>query len=357
MLRPLTTQLVGSYSKPDWLICHHNVTTPYRDSTFWRPESSVLEHAKDDASRLAIYDQERAGLDVITDGEQRRQRYDSYFFCFHGVDIEMLGRWSMEDRHMEFIDVEESCRGRLNEALIPRVIGEVGWPGPLVLRDLQFLREHTQQPIKMTVIGPLTAACRMANEYYENEKALGLALAKAINQELRILDEEGVDLIQLDEPDFHFRPDQAKEWGTQVLDVVFDGINASKVVHCCYGYATMGEKKVDSFYGDILEKIAQSIADQVSIEYEQPGHTPDLLEKVKDKTVILGVLNLGSRQIETVDHIVYRIYQALEVIPPDRLHLAPDCGMWFLPRDIAFNKIRNMCLAAKKIRAELGLNA
>jgi|TARA_B100001964_G_scaffold219014_1_gene260718 5-methyltetrahydropteroyltriglutamate--homocysteine methyltransferase len=355
MLRPLTTQLVGSYTKPDWLICHHNVTTPYGDETFWRPESDVLEQAKDDASRLAIFDQERAGLDIITDGEQRRHRYDSYFFRFNGVDNAKLGRWSMKERYMNFIDMDEGFQERVHEAWVPRVVGEIGWPGPMTLSDLQFLRSHTDCSIKMTVIGPLTAACRMVNEHYQNEEALGLALAKAINQELRILDHEGVDLIQLDEPDFHFRPDQAIKWGARALDVAFQDISTTKAVHCCYGYATVGGKRADPIYGGVLETIAQSRADQISIEYEQPRHTAEILEKLEHKVIILGVLNLGSKEIESVEHITHRIYEALEVVSLDRLHLAPDCGMWFVPRDIAFGKIRNMVLAAGHVRARFGV--
>ena len=355
MLRPLTTQLVGSYTKPDWLIRHHNVTTPYGDATFWRPEADVLEQAQDDASRLAIFDQERAGLDIITDGEQRRHRYDSYFFRFSGVDSVKLGRWSMKERYMNFIDMDEVFRERVHDAWVPRVVGEIGWPGPMALTDLQFLRSHTERSIKMTVIGPLTAACRMSNEYYQDEEALGLALAKAINHELRSLDQEGVDLIQLDEPDFHFRPDQAKKWGARALDIAFDGISTTKVVHCCYGYATVGGKRADSIYSEILAEIAQSKADQISIEYEQPRHTAEILEKLGHSIVILGVLDLGSKEIESVEHITHRIHEALEVVPLDRLHLAPDCGMWFVPRDIAFGKIRNMVLAAEQVRSRFGV--
>jgi 5-methyltetrahydropteroyltriglutamate--homocysteine methyltransferase len=355
MLQPLTTQLVGSYTKPDWLICHHNVTTPYGDSTFWRPKPDVLEQAKDDATRLAIFDQERAGIDVLTDGEQRRHRYDSYFLRFNGVDNVNLGIWSMENRHMDFIDMDEAIQKRLNDAWAPRVVGEISWPGPIALSDLQFLRRHTACATKMTVIGPLTAACRMVNEYYQDEEALGMALAKAINQELRSLDHEGVDLIQLDEPDFHFRPDQAKKWGVRALDIAFKNVLTKKIVHCCYGYAMVGSKKVDSTYKEILEVIAQSKADQISIEYEQPRHTPEILENLGEKIIVLGVLNLGSKEIESVEHITHRIHEALEVVPLDRLHLAPDCGMWFVPRGIAFGKIRNMVLAAEQVRSRFGV--
>ena len=168
-------------------------------------------------------------------------------------------------------------------------------------------------------------------------------------------DHEGVDLIQLDEPDFHFRPDQAKKWGVRALDVAFANVLTKKIVHCCYGYAMVGSKKADSTYKGILEVIAQSKADQISIEYEQPGHTPEILENLGEKIIVLGVLNLGLKEIESVEHITHRIYEALEVVPLDRLHLAPDCGMWFVPRDIAFGKIQNMVLAARQVRRKFGI--
>jgi 5-methyltetrahydropteroyltriglutamate--homocysteine methyltransferase len=348
MLAPLSAQLVGSYTKPPWLIRHQRVTTPSADG-FWRPEPEVRQAALDDATLLAIFDQERAGLDVVTDGEIRRQRYDSYFF-----DSEELGPWRMDERDMSFVDLDPAVAERLAEARTPRVVGEVRWREPIALDDLRFLKRHALRPTKMTVIGPLTAACRLADEHYGSPEALGTALAAALNEELRALDGEGVDVLQLDEPDFHFRHDQALRWGTTVLDRALEGIDALTVVHVCYGYATIGRKRLDPNYGRVLEAIAASRCDAISIEYAQPGHSADLLRHCGEKAVLLGVLDLGTHEVETPEAIAERVRAALAVVPPERLHLAPDCGMWFLPREIAFAKMRAMALAAALLRAELG---
>ena len=349
----LPTQLVGSYSKPRWLIRHHRVTTPYGDDTFWRPDPEVLEDAQDDATRLAIADQERAGLDLITDGEERRHRFDSYFLRFRGLDSTRLGQWSMDDRDMSFIRLDPALKGRLGHAYAPRVVGKVGWPGPIALEDLRFLKRHTSRPVKMTVIGPLTAAARLVNEFYADEEALGMDLASVINRELRALDEEGADVLQLDEPDFHFRADQACRWGTRALDAALEGIRCTTAVHICYGYALIGKKQVNPRYAQALEAIAGSGAQQISLEYEQPGHGPELLRHCGDKEVILGLLNLGSREVETPEHIARRLRDALEVVPAERLRAAPDCGMWFLPRDVAYAKLQALVAGAAMVRDSL----
>ena len=356
MTRPLGTQLVGSYTKPGWLIRHHRVTTPY-DDDFWRPEPAVLAEAQDDATLLAIADLERAGLDVVTDGEQRRQRFDSYFFqCLEGLDTKRLGAWSMRERDMSFLDLAPEIEERLKKAEAPRVTGEVCCGGPITLEDLRFLKCHARKPVKMTVIGPLTTACRLANEYYENEAALGMAVAGVINSELRALQKEGLDLVQLDEPDFHFRHDQARAWGTAALDRALDGIETTTVVHVCYGYATIGSKRVDPSYGKAIEAIAASRADQICLEYEQPGHGPELLRHCGDKVVIVGLLDLSTEEVEDPARVADRIREILGEVPPERVNLAPDCGMWFLPRNVAYRKLRALVAGADLVRGELGLN-
>ena len=354
MSRLLPVQLVGSYTKPSWLINHHKVTTPYGDDSFWRPEPDVRGEAQDDATRLAIADQEQAGLDVITDGEVRRQRFDTYFFQrFGGLDTNELGRWSLEDRDLSFIDVNPEVRARLDQAMAPRVVSELTWPGPIALDDLRFLKGHTRRPVKMTIIGPLTTAARLVNEYYPDEEALGMAAAAVINQELLALEAEGLDIIQLDEPDFHFRHVAAGRWGTRALDRALDGIRTPTAVHVCYGYALIGGKHVDPNYGEAVEAIAASRAQQISLEYEQPGHAPELLRHCGEKVVVLGCLNLGTHTVEEPEYIADRIREALDVVPAERLHLAPDCGMWFLPRDVAFAKLRALVAGAGMVRREL----
>jgi len=352
--RRLTTQLVVSYSKPNWLIRQHRVTAPYNDDTFLRPDAAVLLEAQNDATLLAIADQERAGLDVVTDGEERRQRFDSYFFRFKGLDTVNLAPWIVENRDMSFIDLSSDVGDRLAKAQAPRVVGKLTWPGPIVLDDLRFLKRHARRPVKMTVIGPLTTACRVVNEYYPDEEALGMDAACAINQELRALQTEGADIIQLDEPEFHFRPDQVRRWGTRALDRAVEGIHVPTMVHICYGYATVGAKHVDPNYGQALEAIAASRVQAISLEYEQPGHSPEILRHCGNKTIVLGLLNLGTQTVEKPEYIAGRIRAALEILPPDRLHLGPDCGMWFLPREVAFSKLRALVLGAAIVRNEVG---
>ena len=351
---PLFTQLVGSYSMPGWLTNHHRVTTP--TGTFWRPESEVLGEAQDDATRLAIFDQERAGLDIVTDGEQRRERFDTYFFGLDGIDTERLSRWSMAGRDLSFLDLDPTVAERLRNARTPRVVGPVKWRAPIALADLRFLKRHASRPVKTTVIGPLTMAARLADEYYGDERALGLACAAAINRELRTLDQEGAAILQLDEPDFHFRHDLARAWGTDVLDIALAGIRATTAVHVCYGYATLGGKRADTRYGEVIEAIAASGAQWISIEYEQPGHGPELLAHARGKSVILGLLDCGAEITEDPPHLSRRIREAMEMIPAHRLHLAPDCGMWFLPRAAAFAKLRALTRAARSVRKTLGLD-
>ena len=351
---PLLTQLVGSYSMPAWLTYHHRVTTP--TGTFWRPESEVLGEAQDDATRLAIFDQERAGLDIVTDGEQRRERFDTYFFGLDGIDTERLGRWSMAGRDLSFLDLDPAVAERLRKARTPRVVGPVKWRAPIALADLRFLKRHASRPVKMTVIGPLTMAARLADEHYGDERALGLACAAAINRELRALDQEGAAILQLDEPDFHFRHDLACAWGAEALDIALAGVRATTAVHVCYGYATLGKKRADARYGEVIEAIAASGAHWISIEYEQPGHGPDLLTHAGEKSVILGLLDCGAETTEDPPHLRRRIREAMEVIPAHHLHLAPDCGMWFLPRNAASAKLRALTRAARSVRKTLGLD-
>jgi 5-methyltetrahydropteroyltriglutamate--homocysteine methyltransferase len=354
MDRLLPVELVGSYSKPSWLVRHHKVTTPYGDDSFWRPEPDVRVEAQDDATRLAIADQEQAGLDLITDGEERRQRFDAYFFQrFGGLDTSELGRWSMRERDLSFIDLDPEVRARLDQAMAPRVVSELTWPGPIALDDLRFLKRHTRRPVKMTVIGPLTTAARLVNEYYPDEEALGMAAAAVINEEIRALEAEGLDVVQLDEPDFHFRHEAAARWGARALNRALEGVRTRTAVHVCYGYALIGDKHPSSNYGKALEAIAASCVERISLEYAQPGHAPELLSHCGDKVVVLGCLSLGTRTVEPPEHIADRVREALDVLPSERLRLAPDCGMWFLPREIAFAKLGALVAAADAVRGEL----
>jgi 5-methyltetrahydropteroyltriglutamate--homocysteine methyltransferase len=352
----LATQLVGSYSKPPWLTDHSKAAA--RDVSWWRVPPEFLPEALDDVVRLAIADQERAGLTVITDGEQRRQSFSAYFFRLGGIDPQSIIRRDPPAARASGSFIVQQGDPASNTGLIttfPVVRGPLEWNGPLSVDDFLFLKRLTRRLTKATVIGPSTMACRLHDEYYGDFKKLVFAVADAMNHEVRALEGAGADLIQIDDPDLHMRLGQVEATATEALDRMVRGVSARTAVHVCYGYArTAVEKRIDPDYARVLQLIAASRVDEMSIEYEQPGHQPDLLEAAGSKAVILGLLNLSPEApVEPVDHIVRRARAAMEIVSADRLRLAPDCGMWFLPSEHAFRKIRALALAGEALRNEL----
>lgn len=332
----LATQLVGSYTKPNWLLRKHGES--------WRADAEVLGDAQDDAVRLAIYDQERAGLDLISDGEGRRLNFARHFAIgWQGVDA------------VNMVKLTNQRRGVTTE--YPRVIGPIELKQPRVLGDLRFLKAATDRPVKMTVVGPLTAARRLVDEYYRDDKALLLACADAINGELRALQAEGCDLLQLDEPVIFTNPGPLGVFAVEALDRALAGITAQVAVHVCYGYAyRFPNKQADPAYAAVLETLASCRrVNWISIEYSQPQHHPELLKHWGDKGVILGVLDMATESIETAQAIVDKARAALQFIPPERLNLAPDCGMWHLPRPVAMGKLRALVEGAAMVRREMNL--
>lgn len=334
--KPLATQLVGSYTKPSWLLRQHGES--------WRAEAEVLAEAQDDAVRLAIYDQERAGLDLVSDGEGRRLNFARHFAIgWQGVDA------------VNMVKLTNQRRGVTTE--YPRVVGAIELTQPRVLGDLRFLKAATDRPVKITVVGPLTAARRLVDEYYKDEKALLFACADAINAELRALQAEGCDLLQLDEPVLYTNPGPLLSYASEALDRALDGITTPIAVHVCYGYAyRFPNKQADPAYGAALETLAACAQVKwISVEYAQPKHQPELLKHCGDKGVILGVLNLANQAIEFAEDIAAKARDALKFVSPDRLSLAPDCGMWHLPRPVALGKLRALADGAALVRRELKL--
>ncbi|MCS7003068.1 MAG: hypothetical protein NZ518_09490, partial [Dehalococcoidia bacterium] len=352
------TQLVGSYHKPRWLYNREGLLNQQLDKV-WVPAPEHLREAQDDAVRLAILDQTRAGLDIITDGEQRRESFANYFYRFGGIDpVEKVS--SQPDRapdmDLSFVtpqsNVQRAAENR--PPTIPKVTGPLSWSGPIALDDLRFLQAHTDKLTKMTVIGPITASSRIADGYYGNPRDFALAMADVINQELRALDAAGVDLLQIDEPDVHFLRKRTNAFVAEVINRAIAGVKATTVIHICYGYSiVMKNKRVDTNFGSVLEAVAESDIDVINLEYAEPGHDPSILRHCGTKIVMPGVLNLGNEQVETADQIAAMIRAMLTHVPPERVMLAPDCGMWFLPRAVAFGKIRAMALGAEIVRAEL----
>lgn len=361
------TQLVGSWCKPKWLADHEKVYTP--EGEWWRIPEEHRAEALNDSTLLAITDQDRAGLTFVTDGEQRRQTFSGHFYVLGNIDVENRG----EIRNFGPGDIGTSITMKQRPApegatagpgsdkpaerqrprpTAPRVVGPVTWERSLLGNDLVFLKRYARGMTKMTIIGPSTLALRLVDEHYGSPAELAFGVADALNKEIRALEAIGVDLIQIDEPEVHFRYSQCKDYAVEAIDRALHGVQTRTSVHVCYGYSkNIAEKRANPVYEQALDIFRASTVKAVSLEYEQPGHGPDLLAHLEGKDVILGLLNLDTEApVETVDHIIGRAREAMQVVPRERLSLAPDCGMWFLPRDRAFGKIRALELAAAALR-------
>jgi 5-methyltetrahydropteroyltriglutamate--homocysteine methyltransferase len=336
------TSLVGSYSQPDWLIDREKLAGRLpprtRAKELWRVAPEWLEQAQDDATILAIRDQERAGLDIITDGEMRRESYSNRFAtALEGVDIDNPG--TAMDRS-----------GHPNP--VPRVAGKVRRKHPVQVRDLQFLRANTDRKIKMTVPGPFTMTQQAQNDYYETDEALAMDYAAAVNEEIKDLFAAGADIVQMDEPYLQARPEKACQYGVKALKRALDGVKGTTAIHLCFGYAAIIHDRPSGY--SFLPELAQAPVNQISIETAQSSLDCSVLEKLRGKTIILGVLDLSTHQIETPQIVAARIKRALPFVSPEQLIVAPDCGLKYLPRDVAFEKLRAMVEGAKLARSQMG---
>ena len=341
-MHPLATTVVGSYPQPDWLIDREKLAgrLPPRVPAheLWRVDEAWLEEAQDDATRLAVRDMEEAGIDVVTDGEIRRESYSNYFAnALEGLDLDEPG--TALDR-----------TGHPNP--VPRVVGEIRRSRPVQVRDAEFLRALTDRPIRVTVPGPFTMSQQAQNDHYPSLRELALAYAEAVNEELRDLVAAGADVVQIDEPYLQARPDGAREYALEAIDRAFQGVGGTKALHTCFGYAAIVHEKPSDGYPFLAELDACS-ADEISIEAAQPRLDPAILEQLPSKRVILGVLDLSDMEAESAETVAARIRAALEHIDADRLMLGPDCGMKYLPRDIALGKLRALVDGAAAVRAGL----
>jgi 5-methyltetrahydropteroyltriglutamate--homocysteine methyltransferase len=357
-LRALGTQLVGSYAKPAWLIDRDRILEI--DGSAWKVAPDRLPEAQRDAARLAIHDQESVGLDIVTDGEMRRSAFDRYFYCrLGGIDALNLADRTPPAREISTVAYDQAHEQRRRKAFAaaPRIVGPIEWIEPLAIEEVRLAKSLTRRPVKVAVVGPVTTMDRLANEYYPDDRSAAMAVARAFNSELLALQSAGADVIQVDEPAFHYSLSRFKQYGLDALDVMIAGVSVPIVLHVCYGYAHfVKDKSASPIYAEVLSLASRCQGiDYISIEYEQPQHTPEILTHVGDKGVVLGLLNLGTTEVESTEHIAGRIREARSVVPAERLNLAPDCGMWHLPRDIAYRKIRSLALAAQIVRHELGL--
>jgi 5-methyltetrahydropteroyltriglutamate--homocysteine methyltransferase len=337
----LPTSLVGSYAQPEWLIDREKLAGRFpprvRARELWRVAPEFLEEAQDDATLLAIRDQERAGLDIITDGEQRRESYSNRFAtALEGVDIDNPG--SALDRS-----------GHPNP--VPRITGKIRRKHPVELRDLEFLRANTDRAIKMTVPGPFTMSQQAQNDFYDDELELVSDYAAAVNAEIKDLFAAGADIVQIDEPYMQARPEKARQFGLRGLEAALDGVKGTTAIHICFGYAAIIHVRPEGY--SYLPELAGSSVQQISIETAQSKLDCSVLEKLPGKTIILGVLDLSDMNIETPETVAARIRRALPYVPAERIVVAPDCGLKYLPRDVAYGKMCAMVEGAKMVRAEI----
>jgi 5-methyltetrahydropteroyltriglutamate--homocysteine methyltransferase len=337
----LTTTVVGSYPQPDWLVDRAMLSKGVprvRMRGMWRVPQEFLEQAQDDATLLAIRDMERAGIDVITDGEMRRESYSNRFAtALAGVDADHPG-------------VITNRVGQ--EILVPRVIGPIRRIGPTELRDMQFLRRNTERPAKITLPGPFTLAQQCKNEHYRDIEELAMDFAEAVNAEAHDLEDAGADVIQLDEPWLRNDPEAAKRYAVPAINRALAGLTVPTALHLCFGYAAVVKHQKPAGYS-FLPQLAGTIAAQISIEAAQPRLDLGVLADLAGKTIILGVLDLADPAIDTVEQVTARIRAGLARVPAERLILAPDCGMKYLPRDTAFGKLSTLTASARAVRAQL----
>jgi 5-methyltetrahydropteroyltriglutamate--homocysteine methyltransferase len=334
------TSLVGSYPQPDWLIDRqrlgHRFPPRVRARELWRVDPAYLEEAQRDATLLALGAQERAGLDIVTDGEMCRESYSNRFAtALDGVDIDNPG--TALDRS-----------GRPNP--VPRVAGAIKRRHPVEVEDVTFLRANTSKIVKITVPGPFTMAQQAQNDHYASTEDLALGYADAVNEEVKDLFAAGADIVQLDEPYLQARPEEARRYGVAAINRALSGVTGTTAVHLCFGYAAIIHDRPSGY--SFLPELAAADCDQVSIETAQSGLDCSVLTALEGKTVILGVLNLGDHAVESASDVTARVRRALPYVPAERLVLAPDCGMKYLPRDVAFGKLAAMTQAAADLRAE-----
>ena len=335
------TTVVGSYPQPDWLIDRSllaaNTPPRVRMRRLWRVAPELLEQAQDDATIIAIRDQERAGIDIVSDGEMRRESYFNRFAtALDGIDLDNPG-------------TVISRTGK--PALVPRVVGRVRRLRPVNVRDVQFLRANTDRQIKMTVPGPFTMTQLAQNDCYASEAELAMDYAAAVNEEMRDLFAAGAYIVQLDEPYMQAHPEPARAYGVAALQRALDGITGTTVLHVCFGYGAMVKGKPARY--DVLSELAATTVQQVSVETAQSALECSSLAELGGKTVMLGVLDLSTSDVESPEVVADRIRRALPYVPAERLIVAPDCGMKYLTRDVAYAKLAAMVEGAGLARAEL----
>jgi len=337
----LGTTVVGSFPQPEWLIDREtlsHIVPRVRQTGLWRVSDEFLEAAQDDATLLAIGEMERAGVELITDGEIRRESYSNRFAtALDGVDIENPGE----------------VLGRSGQpTIVPRVVGPIKRNQPVQVRDVEFLRANTSRRIKVTVPGPFTMSQQVQNDHYPDRATLAMDYAVAVNQEVKALFAAGADVVQLDEPWLQAHADDAREFGVAAINKALEGMSGTTGLHLCFGYAAVVKNKASEYA--FLAELEGSAADLVSIEAAQPNLDLSVLAKLPSKTMVVGVIDLEDAAVEPPESVAARVREALKYLPPEQLMLAPDCGMKYLPREVAFGKLQAMVQGVELVREELG---
>lgn len=335
------TSLVGSYCQPDWLIDREKLKGQFpprtRAKELWRIPEPWLKAAQDDATRLAICDQEQAGLDIITDGEVRRESYSNRFAtALAGLDLDNYG--TVITRSGQPIPV-------------PRISGPIYRKHSVEVEGLRFLRAHTDRKIKITLPGPFTLSQQAVNDHYPTAAEAAMDYAKAVREEMAELFANGADVVQLDEPWMQAKPELAEEYGLAALNIALEGAAGTTAVHICFGYAALTKSRPEGY--SFLPQMMDCLCDQISIETAQSNLDTSVLEALRGKTIILGVLDLSDPGVESAQAIAARIRRALPHVDADKVVVAPDCGLKYLPRDVAFGKMKAMAEGAAIVRAEV----
>jgi 5-methyltetrahydropteroyltriglutamate--homocysteine methyltransferase len=336
----LPTAVVGSYPQPHWLVDADALSgrvPRVRAEDIWRIDAAQRVEAQDDATRIAIQDMERAGVDVITDGEIRRESYSNHFAtALQGIDLDNPGE----------------TIGRMGQMTkVPRVTGEITRPHPVQVRDVQFLRANSSSLIKATLPGPFTMSQQVQNDYYPDGESLAMAYAEVVRQEVADLFTAGADIVQLDEPWMQARPEAAAQYAVKAINHALQGASGTSVVHMCFGYAATVKQKPSGY--SFLPELDACAADQISIECAQPALDLSIVKALPSKTMMIGVISMGDANVETPDVVAGRIRDALRYLSADRMVVAPDCGMKYLPRETAIGKLRAMVEGAELVRRQL----
>jgi len=338
------TTLVGSYPQPDWLIDKEQLARRVpriRDNDLWRVPQAYRQEAMEDATRVVIRAQETLGIDIVTDGEIRRESYSNRFAtALDGIDQDnpatVVGRSGMPN-------------------LVPRIIGKIRRTRPVEREDLLFLKANTRRQVKITVPGPFTMLQQAQNEFYPSEEAAAMDYAQALNEEIRDLFAHGADVVQIDEPYMQVSPQKAREYGVKALNLALEGQSGTTAVHICFGYAALVHTRPSGY--DFLPELAQCNCQQISIETAQSNLDCSVLTQLGDRKIMVGCLDLSDMKVESPEIIVARIRKALQYLPPEQIILAPDCGMKYLPREVAYGKLQSMVAAARQLREEFASRA